>query len=85
MNPCMKEFSCNMVVLHTVFYRWIYDHVKVTRSNASWCKLYFIYTHFEASTTEGFENIVGKGEISGNKQFLLFPQCFLLNQVIVSF
>ena len=31
-----------------------------------------------------FENIVGKGEIARNEQFLLFPQCFLLNQVIVS-
>ena len=31
-----------------------------------------------------FENIVGKGEIARNHQFLLFPQCFLLNQVIVS-
>ena len=31
-----------------------------------------------------FENIVGKGEIALNKQFLLFPQCFLLNQIIVS-
>ena len=31
-----------------------------------------------------FENIVGKGEIALNKQFLLFPQCFILNQVIVS-
>ena len=31
-----------------------------------------------------FENIVGKGEIACNKQFLLFPQCFLLNQIIVS-
>ena len=30
-----------------------------------------------------FENIVGK-EIAQNKQFLLFPQCFLLNQIIVS-
>ena len=29
------------------------------------------------------ENIVGKGEIALNKQFLLFPQCFLLNQIIV--
>ena len=27
---------------------------------------------------------VGKEEIACNKQFLLFPQCFLLNQVIVS-
>ena len=31
-----------------------------------------------------FENIVEKGEIAGNKRFLLFPQCFLLNQIIVS-
>ena len=30
-----------------------------------------------------FENIVGKGEIACNEQFLLFPQCFLLNQIIV--
>ena len=25
-----------------------------------------------------FENTVGKGKIACNKQFLLFPQCFLL-------
>ena len=31
-----------------------------------------------------FENIVGKGEIACNKQFLLFQQCFLLNLIIVS-
>ena len=31
-----------------------------------------------------FENIVGKGEIAHNEQFLLFPQCFLLNHKIVS-
>ena len=31
-----------------------------------------------------FENIVGKGEIAGNEQFLLFPQCFLPDQIIVS-
>ena len=31
-----------------------------------------------------FENIIGKGEIALNEQFLLFPQCFLLNQIIVS-
>ena len=30
-----------------------------------------------------FENIVGKGESARNERFLLFPQCFLLNQVIV--
>ena len=32
----------------------------------------------------GFENIVGKGEIANKEQFLLFPQCFLLNQIIIS-
>ena len=45
--------------------------------------IYSIYTHFNASTT-AFENIVGKEEIARNEQFLLFPQCFLLNQKIVS-
>ena len=31
-----------------------------------------------------FENTVGKGETACKKQFLLFPQCFQLNQIIVS-
>ena len=31
-----------------------------------------------------FENIAGKEEIARNEQFLLFPQCFLLNQIIES-
>ena len=31
-----------------------------------------------------FENIVEKEEIARNEQFLLFPQCFLLNQKTVS-
>ena len=39
--------------------------------------------HRYSSTTD-FENIVGKGKIARNKQFLHFRQCFLLNQVIVS-
>ena len=30
------------------------------------------------------ENIVRKGEIARNDQFLLFPQCFLPKQIIVS-
>ena len=32
----------------------------------------------------GFKNIVGKEEIAYNEQFLLFPRCFLLNQINVS-
>ena len=31
-----------------------------------------------------FEDIVGKEEIACNEQFLLFPQCFQLNQITVS-
>ena len=31
-----------------------------------------------------FKNIVGKGEIARNEQFLLFPQCFQVNQISVS-
>ena len=31
-----------------------------------------------------FENMLGKGKIAYNEQFLLFPQCFLLNQLTVS-
>ena len=31
-----------------------------------------------------FENIAGKEEIARYEQFLLFPQCFLLNLKIVS-
>ena len=31
-----------------------------------------------------FENIVGKGEIAHNEQFLLFPQCFQLSQTTLS-
>ena len=27
---------------------------------------------------------MGKGDIARNEQFLLFPQCFLLNLIIVS-
>ena len=31
-----------------------------------------------------FKNIVGKGEIAHNEQFLLCSQCFLPNEIIVS-
>ena len=34
--------------------------------------LVFTYLQYKS-----FENTVGKGEIASNKQFLLFPQCFL--------
>ena len=34
-------------------------------------------TPFDTSGSKPFENTVGKGEIAGNEQFLLFQQCFL--------
>ena len=40
-----------------------------------------ILTHQQQTTSE---NIVGKGEFAHNEQFLLFPQCFQLNQQTVS-
>ena len=40
-----------------------------------------ILTHQQQTA---FENIVGKEEIARYEQFLLFPQCFLLNQKSVS-
>ena len=41
----------------------------------------FILTHQQQTA---FENIVGKGEIARYEQFFLFPQCFLVNQIIES-
>ena len=32
---------------------------------------------FYMSAAQVFENIVGRGEIARNEQFLLFPQCFV--------
>ena len=47
--------------------------------------LYSIDTLFFTHQQQiAFENIAGKGEIARNEQFLLFPQCFVLNQIIVS-
>ena len=53
-----------------------YDYISLT--------LYCVNSLLNASTTDSFENTVGKEEIARNEQFLLFPQCFLLNQKLVS-
>ena len=36
------------------------------------------------SFSRSFSNMVDIGEIARNKQFLIFPQCFLLIQIILS-
>ena len=44
---------------------------------------FFVYSFpkqvlaFTCLLYKSFENTMGKGEIAGNQQFLLFPQCFL--------
>ena len=45
--------------------------------------IYSIDTHFNPSATDSFWKRCGKEEIAHNEQFLLFPQCFLLNQKLV--
>ena len=54
----------------------------VVKMKESLLTLYFIDTHFDMTYQQqtAFENIVGKEEIAHYEQFLLFPQCFLLNQ-----
>ena len=39
---------------------------------------------FTPYTQTVFENIVGTGKIAHNEQYLVFPQCLLLKQMIVS-
>ena len=46
--------------------------------------LHSIDTHFNASTTDSFENMLGKEEIACKEQFILFPQGFLLNKKIIT-
>ena len=55
---------------------YCYTHIDLT--------LYFIDTHLTHQQQIAFENTMGKGEITRNEQFLLFPQCFLLIQIIES-
>ena len=43
--------------------------------------LFFLCVHQQQTA---FEKIGGKAEIARNEQFLLFPLCFILNQVIIS-
>ena len=43
--------------------------------------LYSIDTNLTHQQQTAVENIVAKEEIARNEQFLLFPQCFLLNEL----
>ena len=52
--------------------------IKLSSSFTSWI---LILTHQHKTASE---TIVGKGEIARNEQILVFSQCLLLNQTIVS-
>ena len=58
------------------------SRVKLEKKKKKILTLYAIDTHFDTLTTS--ENFVRKGEIARNEQFLLFPQCFLHDQINVS-
>ena len=47
------------------------------RINDGWITLITLYHTIPALKPKAFDNIVGKGENTGNYHFLLFPQCFL--------
>ena len=77
---CGKWRNCSLRAISpfpTVFSKDLYcRHIKPG----------LVWERVKESTTEAFGNIVRifKEEIACNKQFLLFPQCFVLNQKIVS-
>ena len=60
-------------------YRW---YLSLTLTSPFTCLQYKSFricskTLFTCLQYKSFENTVGKGEIAGNGQYLLFPQCFL--------
>ena len=61
----------------------VYDE-ELSELMPSWLSLHSKDIHLTHEKQTAFENIVGKEEIAGNEQFLLFPQCFVLNQKIIS-
>ena len=67
---CGKRRNCPLRAIS--FFSYVFYSIR---------KLYLTLTHQQQTA---LENIEGKEEIVRNEQFLLFPQCFLLNQKIVS-
>ena len=75
---------CNTVFHHLLPMVWGLSTPHGLRVIFSWIYPFtpeiLILTHQQQTA---FENKVGKGAIAHNKQFLLFPQCCLLKQIIV--
>ena len=77
---------------HNVFYLWgkkqffqplenFHLQMLSPRKMLNFCQLVNPFLNkpwfFMCRQSKSLENIVGKGEIAQNKQFLLFPQCFV--------
>ena len=57
-----------------VRYFFPYNKSGITLSRTNSCSMFQSYKSFE--NTMGKGEIMGKGKIARNEQFLLFPQCF---------
>ena len=79
-----KLLISNFSFFHIVFIRLVLQAHKNQGLFGKGLTLYSTDTHFDALTLDSFWKQWGKEEIAHKKQFLLFPQCFLLNQIIVS-
>ena len=68
-KPCKNSSFCQQTTLELAVQTVTFKIVLILLTLNS------IDTHFKASTTDNFENIVGKEEIARYEQFLLLPQC----------
>ena len=71
------------LLIDTSFHTGIFFHVSINKWYNHKTDLFFLFNPFPNKPwflrvgRTSLENTVGKGEIARNKQFLLFPQCFL--------
>ena len=74
------SFSFTIVANHP----FLMESVKLQIVQKQLLILYSIDTHFDKSSEQLLKTFLKTKKLLVNKQFLLFPQCFLLNQIIVS-
>ena len=72
MNRCTGDRAIRNNIENGVKHNLINHTVRLTILTHS-----HTMTPFDAHWKQAFENTVRKGEIARDKQFLLFPQCFL--------
>ena len=80
-SVCQSHLSCCLQMLLIWTSVIFCNLVRLKWHKGSFTPQILILTHQQQTA---LEIIVGKGEIDHSEQFLLFPQCFLFNQKIVS-